>query len=76
MNPYHLKLLEGHSHAIRDVATHGRTAVSGSYDRTVRVWDIITGECKFVLTGHTEKVKPYPSPFIINRPPSYFPLSI
>jgi F-box and WD-40 domain protein CDC4 len=31
-------------------------AVSGSYDSTVRVWDIITGECKWVLADHTNKV--------------------
>ncbi|KAF8304994.1 WD40 repeat-like protein [Clavulina sp. PMI_390] len=56
MNPYHLRLLEGHNHAVRALAAHGRTLVSGSYDATVRVWDIITGECIHVLTGHTQKV--------------------
>ncbi|KAG9127828.1 SCF ubiquitin ligase complex subunit cdc4 [Ceratobasidium sp. 392] len=55
-NPYHLRLLVGHTHAVRAVATHGRTAVSGSYDNTVKVWDIITGERKWDLTGHTQKV--------------------
>lgn len=54
-NPYHKLLLEGHDHAVRGLAVHGRTAVSGSYDTTVRVWDIINGDCKFVLTGHTQK---------------------
>lgn len=29
--------------------------VSGSYDCTVRIWDIITGACKWVLAGHTQK---------------------
>src|SRR5258708_34767531 len=33
----------------------GRTLVSGSYDCAVRVWDIITGQCKWVLTGHQQK---------------------
>ncbi len=56
-NPYHIRLLEGHTHAVRALAAHGRTLVSGSYDATVRVWDIITGECKFTLTGHTQKGK-------------------
>ncbi|KAF8323591.1 WD40-repeat-containing domain protein [Cantharellus anzutake] len=55
-NPYHIRLLEGHTHAVRALAAHGRTLVSGSYDATVRVWDIITGDCKFTLTGHTQKV--------------------
>lgn len=55
MNPFHLRLLEGHAHAVRALAAHGRTLVSGSYDATVRVWDIVTGDCKFILTGHTQK---------------------
>jgi len=29
--------------------------VSGSYDCTVRIWDIITGEAKHELKGHTQK---------------------
>ncbi|KAK1218343.1 SCF ubiquitin ligase complex subunit cdc4 [Marasmius sp. AFHP31] len=55
-NPYHLFHLEGHDHAVRALAAHGRTAVSGSYDCTARIWDIATGQCRFVLTGHTQKV--------------------
>ncbi|KZV88289.1 WD40 repeat-like protein [Exidia glandulosa HHB12029] len=55
-NPYHERLLEGHDHAVRALAARGRTLVSGSYDCTVRVWDIITGDCKWVLVGHTQKV--------------------
>ncbi|KAL0571648.1 SCF ubiquitin ligase complex subunit cdc4 [Marasmius crinis-equi] len=55
-NPYHLLHLEGHDHAVRALAARGRTLVSGSYDCTVRVWDIATGKCRFVLTGHGQKV--------------------
>ncbi|TFY74686.1 hypothetical protein EWM64_g9326, partial [Hericium alpestre] len=55
-NPYHKVLLEGHDHAVRALAARGRTLVSGSYDSTVRVWDIVTGKCKWVLVGHTQKV--------------------
>ncbi|KAI6118770.1 hypothetical protein EV401DRAFT_2197358, partial [Pisolithus croceorrhizus] len=54
-NPYHKLHLEGHDHAVRALAARGRTLVSGSYDCTVRVWDIFTGECKWVLVGHTQK---------------------
>ena len=54
-NPYHRAHLQGHDHAVRALAARGRTLVSGSYDSTVRVWDIIDGTCKFVLTGHTQK---------------------
>ncbi|KIM20444.1 hypothetical protein M408DRAFT_82025 [Serendipita vermifera MAFF 305830] len=55
-NPYHLRLLFGHGSAVRALAARGRTLVSGSYDHTVRVWDIITGTCRWVLSGHTQKV--------------------
>ncbi|KAF7322290.1 WD40 repeat-like protein [Mycena chlorophos] len=55
-NPYHRHHLEGHEHAVRALAARGRTLVSGSYDCTVRVWDLITGECRWVLGGHTQKV--------------------
>ncbi|KAF8808980.1 WD40 repeat-like protein [Phlegmacium glaucopus] len=55
-NPYHKLHLEGHDHAVRALAARGRTLVSGSYDCTVRIWDIITGACKWVLAGHTQKV--------------------
>ncbi|EGN95682.1 hypothetical protein SERLA73DRAFT_113369 [Serpula lacrymans var. lacrymans S7.3] len=55
-NPYHKIHLEGHDHAVRALAARGRTLVSGSYDCTVRIWDIITGDCKWVLVGHTQKV--------------------
>ncbi|KAI0726688.1 WD40 repeat-like protein [Fomitopsis betulina] len=55
-NPYHKLHLEGHDHAVRALAARGRTLVSGSYDCTVRIWDIITGTCKWVLLGHTQKV--------------------
>ena len=54
-NPYHRLLLEGHDHAVRALAARGRTLVSGSYDCTVRIWDIINGTCKWVLVGHTQK---------------------
>ncbi|KAF6763808.1 WD40 repeat-like protein [Ephemerocybe angulata] len=55
-NPYHRLHLEGHEHAVRALAARGRTLVSGSYDCTVRIWDIITGKDKWVLVGHTQKV--------------------
>ena len=54
-NPWHVHLLEGHTLAVRALAAHGRICVSGSYDTTVRVWDIVTGQCKHVLTGHEQK---------------------
>ncbi|KAI0792093.1 cell division control protein 4 [Abortiporus biennis] len=55
-NPYHIFHLEGHEHAVRCLAAKGRTLVSGSYDNTLRVWDLVTGHCAFTLRGHTDRV--------------------
>ena len=54
-NPYHLRCLRGHEAPIRAIAARGRTVVSGSYDHTLRVWDIEAGTCTWVLTGHSGK---------------------
>ena len=56
-NPYHVRPLVGHENAVRALAVHGRTVVSGSYDTTVKVWDLVTGKCKWTLSGHTQKGK-------------------
>lgn len=64
-NPYHVMALRGHENAVRALAVHGRTIVSGSYDTTVRVWDLVTGEQKFVLTGHTQKGSLFPRSFLL-----------
>ena len=50
-----LHTLRGHTAAVREIAVHQRTCISGSYDSTVRVWDIVSGECKYVLSGHEAK---------------------
>ncbi|MGE3920321.1 MAG: hypothetical protein AB7F64_05150, partial [Gammaproteobacteria bacterium] len=38
------------------VLTSGRL-VSGSWDGTIRIWNVASGECLKVLEGHTESVK-------------------
>ena len=40
-------------HLVYGLSSRGRTAVTGGHDATVRVWDIMTGECQLVLLGHT-----------------------
>jgi len=54
--PYFVRALTGHHHSVRAIAAHGDTLVSGSYDFTVRVWKISTGETVHRLQGHTQKV--------------------
>ncbi|KAK3940462.1 cell division control protein 4 [Diplogelasinospora grovesii] len=54
--PYFIRILAGHTHSVRAISAHGDTLVSGSYDNTVRVWRISTGEQLHVLHGHTQKV--------------------
>ncbi|KAJ3343298.1 SCF ubiquitin ligase complex subunit cdc4 [Entophlyctis luteolus] len=55
-NPYFMHVLAGHTNSVRAMAGHGRVLVSGSYDCTVRVWDLIEGECVYTFRGHREKV--------------------
>lgn len=55
-NPYHIRILQGHMHSVRAIAAFCDTLVSGSYDTTVRVWKISTGELVHRLQGHTQKV--------------------
>ena len=55
-SPFFLRALLGHTQSVRAIAAHGDTLVSGSYDHTVRVWRLSTGDTVHVLRGHTQKV--------------------
>ena len=35
----------------------GRRVVSGSDDKTLKVWDVATGECVATLRGHSDSVR-------------------
>ena len=54
-NPFYKFHLKDHRSHVSALAARGRTLVSGNSDRSVRVWDTITGKCKWILTGHTGK---------------------
>lgn len=54
--PYFVRALVGHHHSVRAIAAHADILVSGSYDCSVRVWKISTGETVHRLNGHAQKV--------------------
>ncbi len=47
-------LLTGHTGRVNCITftLDGKTLASGSSDKTVRLWDVMTGESKQILTGH------------------------
>ncbi|CAJ0907106.1 12057_t:CDS:2 [Entrophospora sp. SA101] len=54
---YSVKVLEGHSDGITCLQLKKDILITGSYDATVRIWSIETGETLSVLSGHTSSVK-------------------
>jgi len=50
--------LTGHSHYVQDVAisSDGQFALSGSWDGTLRLWDLNTGNTTRRFVGHTKDV--------------------
>ena len=55
------KRLKGHSHYVQDVAisSDGQFALSGSWDGTLRLWDLNTGLTTRRFVGHTKDVLRY-----------------
>ncbi|NQT13008.1 MAG: TIR domain-containing protein, partial [Planctomycetes bacterium] len=51
-------VLEGHANSVWSVSVtpDGKTVVSGSVDKTLKVWDLETGQCRATLRGHTDSV--------------------
>ena len=58
VRPECLRTLEGHSARVSsiDVTSDGRRVVSASWDNTLRIWDIETGQCLRTLEGHSGRV--------------------
>jgi WD40 repeat protein len=54
-----IRMLEGHTNWVNAVAVtpDGRRAVSASWDRTLRLWDLSSGQTLRTLEGHTAWVK-------------------
>ncbi len=53
-----VKTLKGHKNIVVPVAitADNRRVISGSNDKTVRVWDVESGKCLSILKGHTNYV--------------------
>lgn len=52
------RALRGHSHFVQDVviSSDGQFALSGSWDGTLRLWDLTTGQTTRRFLGHTKDV--------------------
>jgi len=55
---YPRRSLQGHSHFVQDVvvSSDGQFALSGSWDGTLRLWDLNTGATTRRFVGHTKDV--------------------
>jgi len=49
---------QGHNDTISnlELISNSNFLASSSYDKTVRIWDVTTNTCKYVLKGHTDGV--------------------
>lgn len=50
------KVLEGHKDCVRSIFVKDNLIISGSYDNTIRIWDIESCKCLKTLEGHKSLV--------------------
>lgn len=53
------KFLSGHSQSVKSVAISpdGQTLASGSYDKTIKIWNRTTGKELRTLSGHSNRIR-------------------
>ncbi|XP_042194059.1 F-box/WD repeat-containing protein 7-like [Callorhinchus milii] len=51
-----LRSLRGHKERVACIDCDGKRLVSGSTDKTARVWDVVTADCLHILDSHTDAV--------------------
>jgi WD40 repeat protein len=53
-----MRVMEGHTDPVASVASSpdGTRVVSGSFDRTLRIWDAVSGEHHITLRGYSSVV--------------------
>ncbi|KAH8712014.1 F-box/WD repeat-containing protein pof1 [Phaeosphaeriaceae sp. PMI808] len=54
---YSTRILKGHSNGVMCLQFDDQILVTGSYDATVKIWDIKTGQEIRTLTGHTQGIR-------------------
>ncbi|CAK4020576.1 E3 ubiquitin ligase complex SCF subunit sconB [Lecanosticta acicola] len=51
------KVFKGHTNGVMCLQFTDNVLITGSYDTTVKVWDINTGECVRTMNGHTMGIR-------------------
>ncbi|EDK43212.1 protein MET30 [Lodderomyces elongisporus NRRL YB-4239] len=54
---YSMKSFVGHTDGVTCLQFNRKYLMTGSYDTTIKIWKIETGECVKTLTGHTKGVR-------------------
>lgn len=56
MQPQLLRRLTGHQDAIKTITFNGTTLITGSLDKTIKIWNFQTGQCISTYRGHSDAV--------------------
>lgn len=54
---YSTKILKGHTNGVMCLQFDDRVLMTGSYDSTVKIWDLQTGKVIRTLTGHNQGIR-------------------